>query len=92
MMSNTSVLVLDKGRVNAGVLSQIPLLGILQSGVVRYHAEPFGEAESRCAIRHPAVPPKQRFGLVELMTLGQGELVNPRYNVALLNISREDSG
>lgn len=31
---------LDKGRVNAGVLSQIPLLGILQSGVVRYHAEP----------------------------------------------------
>ncbi|CAP91933.1 hypothetical protein E8E15_010209 [Penicillium rubens] len=37
---NTSVLVLDKGRVNAGVLSQIPLLGILQSGVVRYHAEP----------------------------------------------------
>ncbi|KAJ5827176.1 Glucose-methanol-choline oxidoreductase [Penicillium robsamsonii] len=37
---NVSVLVLDKGRVNAGILSRIPLLGILQSGVVRYHAEP----------------------------------------------------
>lgn len=31
---------MEKGRVNAGVLSRIPLLGILQSGVVRYHAEP----------------------------------------------------
>ncbi|KAJ5185410.1 Glucose-methanol-choline oxidoreductase [Penicillium cf. griseofulvum] len=37
---NVSILVLDKGRVNAGLLSRIPLLGILQSGVVRYHAEP----------------------------------------------------
>ncbi|CAG8897178.1 unnamed protein product [Penicillium nalgiovense] len=44
---NVSVLVLDKGRVNAGVLSRIPLLGILQSGVVRYHAEPNAHLRGR---------------------------------------------
>ncbi|OQE30658.1 hypothetical protein PENFLA_c002G00152 [Penicillium flavigenum] len=44
---NASVLVLDKGRVNAGVLSRIPLLGILQSGVVRYHAEPNAHLRGR---------------------------------------------
>ncbi|KAF7523311.1 hypothetical protein PCG10_006715 [Penicillium crustosum] len=44
---NASVLVLDKGRVKAGVLSRIPLLGILQSGVVRYHAEPNAHLRGR---------------------------------------------
>ncbi|KAF4767478.1 hypothetical protein HAV15_009558 [Penicillium sp. str.  len=44
---NVSVLVLDKGRVDAGVLSRIPLLGILQSGVVRYHAEPNAHLRGR---------------------------------------------
>ncbi|KAJ5950920.1 Glucose-methanol-choline oxidoreductase [Penicillium vulpinum] len=44
---NASVLVLDKGRVNAGVLSRIPLFGILQKGVVRYHAEPNAHLRGR---------------------------------------------
>ncbi|CAI7661079.1 unnamed protein product [Penicillium glandicola] len=45
--SNASVLVLDKGRVNAGIISRIPLLGILQNGVVRYHAEPNANLRGR---------------------------------------------
>ncbi|KAJ5494222.1 Glucose-methanol-choline oxidoreductase [Penicillium fimorum] len=44
---NVSVLVLDKGRVHAGILSRVPLLGILQSGVVRYHAEPNAHLRGR---------------------------------------------
>jgi hypothetical protein len=37
-------------------------------------------AERRCAIRHPAVPPKQRFGLIEFMTLGRGEVRRTTHN------------
>ncbi|CAG8230199.1 unnamed protein product [Penicillium olsonii] len=44
---NASVLVLDKGRVNAGLLSRIPLLGPLQRGINRYHAEPNADLRGR---------------------------------------------
>jgi choline dehydrogenase-like flavoprotein len=45
--SSGSVLVLDKGRVNAGLLSRVPLLGMLQSGVSRQHAEPNSNMRGR---------------------------------------------
>ncbi|KAJ5342172.1 Glucose-methanol-choline oxidoreductase [Penicillium brevicompactum] len=45
--SNASVLVLDKGRVNAGLLSRIPLLGPLQRGINRHHAEPNANLRGR---------------------------------------------
>ena len=41
------MLVLDKGRVNAGLLSRIPLLGPLQRGVSRQHAEPNANIRGR---------------------------------------------
>ncbi|CAG8166172.1 unnamed protein product [Penicillium salamii] len=44
---HASVLVLDKGRVNAGLLSRIPLLGPLQGGINRYHAEPNANLRGR---------------------------------------------
>lgn len=44
---NASVLVLDKGRVNAGLISRIPLLGPLQRGINRHHAEPNANLRGR---------------------------------------------
>ncbi|KAJ5158652.1 uncharacterized protein N7500_008303 [Penicillium coprophilum] len=41
------IIVGDKGHIDAGVLSRIPLLGILQSGVVRYNAEPNAHLRGR---------------------------------------------